>query len=205
MVIAARRAYSDLLRWMRGAAPGRAERAVLGRRAFLDTWLTSLAALAVIGIVSPSRFAAGARPFGDPPVSLALAVLAAVVGGSVAARHWGRGTGSPRGWTAALGSGIEHPHVEGAVGALRACPAPFRMRFTAGWVWGPALVALLGVVFALSSAYFVVDAIVARGAIEPEQLLFAAGHALLSLVTFLLGARRLGTWPLAMTVSRAAR
>ncbi len=206
MVVAARRAYSDLQRWMKTAAPRGRQRSAFGRRAFLTTWTLAVAVLGVIGLLSPARFGApGSRAFGNRAAAtiILVVVLAALIGLAMQRARIVRTART--GWTVVLEEGIRHPHLEGALGALQACPAPLRTRFAATWVWGPAAVGVLAVILTFSSAYFLVDLLVSAGGAGPQGLLFAVGYAIAGCLAFLAGAGRLATWPLAATVRRLAQ
>lgn len=89
-----------------------------------------------------------------------------------------------------------------AVHALLAAPATLRTRFALGWVWAPAGAVVAAAFFAASSAYFLVDAVLARFQIGWEQPLLAAVNAVAGLLLLRLAATRLATWRLAFSVHR---
>jgi hypothetical protein len=88
--------------------------------------------------------------------------------------------------------------------ALSSCPAPFRTRFFIGWVLMPAALCGLGALLAFSSAYFVVDAVLARFSVDWFHPTFGVGNALLSYFVFRIGAARMSTWRLAVGAHRTA-
>ena len=91
---------------------------------------------------------------------------------------------------------------EPAVEALHSCPAAFRTRFTLGWVWGPAAAVVAAGFFLASTAYFIVDAVLARLQVGWQQPGLAAANALLAFVILRAVAVRLATWRLALSVHR---
>lgn len=97
------------------------------------------------------------------------------------------------------------PRFEGAADALAECPAPLRTRFALGWVWGPTAVAVVGVVGAWGCAYFLIDAVMARFEVGLGHPIFAAVNGAVGLFAFRLGAARLQTWRLAVSVHRTVR
>ena len=94
------------------------------------------------------------------------------------------------------------PNFNGAADALAQCSESWRSRWATSWVWGPALLAAAGVTFAFSSAYFVVGAVIAGGRIAWGHPVLAGINALLSIASFALGATRLSTWRVALSVHR---
>lgn len=55
-------------------------------------------------------------------------------------------------------------------------------RFAVAWVWGPMVVAVIAVLFAFSSAYFLIDAILQRFVVGWETPILAAVSALVSII-----------------------
>jgi hypothetical protein len=201
MVLAGSRSYSILKRLVRSA-----RRRDLGRASFAARCLTASHAagsslLALIALGAPSNFGrpgASTLHTGWPSVTLLLMVAAGVV---LAVTR--------RSQLAWLGARIREPYArpltnepgfDEAADALAACPRPLRTRFALSWVWGPVLWAVVGGTFAFSSAYFVVDAILARGSIGWAQPVYALAFALLGGVVFWLAAGRLGSWRFAASV-----
>jgi hypothetical protein len=201
MVVAARRAYRDAARWMRAARPRRFDPARLARRAFLATLLAGLAALGLLGLLSPEAFGLpGRRAFAPGWPAAVLASLPAAAALVVLFRL--------RRLVSFLGR-VREPFVrpledrygfEGAAGALAACPAPVRFRVASAWLAGPALLALAGTLFAWAAAYFAVDATLSRFDVAWTHPLLGLGNALVSYVFFRLAAPRLSTWRLAFSV-----
>ena len=205
MVIAAHRAYSDACAWIRSSARGSGSLS-RAKSSFGWAYLWAFVTLGTIGILSPRRFGTpGATAFrgGWATALLIVSVTACLVYLMTKTRYLA--------WAVARALEpfrrdlSEDPAFEGAAGALSSCPAALRSRFAFGWVWGPLGLATLGVVFAAASAYFLVDAILARFQVGWGQPVFALGHALVSLFLFVVAARRLRTWRLAASVRRAVR
>lgn len=200
MVRAARRAYSDVIRWMKEARP----RGVAGRLAlklFRTIYAGSFLLLGTIGLLRPSRFGSPtSRPLRSPEW-IALAVLVAVVAAIVIVRRR-RIAASLRRLLEPFRHPLDHPSHEPAAGALESCPTPLRTRFALGWVWGPAGAVVLAAFLAASSAYFLIDAVLARFEIGWEQPILAALQALASLLVLRAVATRLSTWRLAVSVHR---
>ena len=203
MVIAAGRAYQDLIRWIKEARLRTLVAWRLARRLFGTSVLGSAALLGAIGLFTPARFGSpGSRPRAGPEW-WALACLVAVCLVMLLLRRSKMSYGVTRLRETFRGTLEEHPSFEPAVSALDSCPAALRTRFALGWVWGPLAAGVLGAVFAASSVYFVIDAILARFSIGWQQLLLAAVNAALSLIVFRLAAKRLSVWRLSFTVHRA--
>jgi hypothetical protein len=203
MVIAARRAYQDLIRWIKEARPRTLVPWRLARRLFATSSLASTVLLGAIGLFAPARFGAPAsRPRGGQEwwavaclVGLCLVVLllsrSSMSAGATRIRETFRGRLE------------EHPSFEPSVSALDSSPGALRTRFALGWVWGPMAAGVLGAIFAASAVYFVVDAILARFSIGWQQLLLAVVNAALSLIIFRIAAKRLSVWRLSFAVHRA--
>ncbi len=96
----------------------------------------------------------------------------------------------------------EEPGFDEAVEALAECPAALRTRFALSWVWGAVAWAIVGGTFAFSTAYFLVDAVLARGRVGWQQPVYAVVFALLSLAVFAATAGRLATWRFAASVHK---
>jgi hypothetical protein len=201
MVMAARRAYAEAVRWLKAARPGRIDSGRFAMRSFAGSLVFGIAVLGLLGLFSPSSFnAPGSRPFAGR-WTLALAGLVVVCVLTLIAFR------ARLQW---LFERIREPfsrplrtrHFEEAADALAACPAPMQSRWAISWVWGPALLAAGGVTFAFSSAYFVVGAVLSGGRIGWGNPIVAGVNALLSLLCFALGAARLATWRLALSVHR---
>ena len=202
MVIAAHRAYSDAVRWLKSARPPRLNGWRLTRRIFQVCFVGSLLLLGAIGLASPQRFGS---PGGGPGGSLqwwGLAALLVLCVAWCATKRHGIKAGAER-----LAEPFRRPldRLEAfypATDALLSAPSAVRTRFAIGWVWGPAAIVVLGAFFAASSAYFLVDAILARFQIGWEQPVLAVVNALLSLVVLRSAAKRLSTWRLAFSIHR---
>jgi hypothetical protein len=203
MVLAARRSYVAAKRATRAARPGRIARARFARRAFGVTFLAGLALLALIAVVAPSNFGqpGAATPRSGWPFFLLLGVIAVSV--TYAALHWRRVV-----W---LGQRVREPLVrplnelpgfEVAADALASCPSPLRLRWSLTYVWGPLLWALAAGTLAFSSAYFVIDAVLARGRVGWAQPMYAVAFGLVSIAVLAAAAGRLATWRFAMSVHK---
>jgi hypothetical protein len=205
MVLAAGRAYSSAKRLVRATRPRRIDRVAFARRAFGGSFASGILVLGLIALASPARFGqpgASTLRTGWPSIALLVAIGLCLLAGLARRRHllW-------------LGGRVREPllrpleEVSGfydAVEALEACPAPLRTRFALSWVWGPVATAVLGGTFAFSAAYFVVDAILARGRVGWAQPVYALAFTAASLVVFALGAGRFATWRVAASVHREA-
>lgn len=201
MVIAARRAYRDLIRWMKAARPSGLRPWRLARRLFWTSILSATILVGSIGLVRPERFGSRNTRAGSPEWwALGLLVAAACL--FVVLRRRGLVTAVDRLLEPLRRPLEELPSFEPAVNALDSCPAPLRSRFLLGWVWGPAAGLVAGAFFAASAVYFVVDAILARLVVGWQQPLLAGTNAALGLVISRLAATRLATWRLAFSVNR---
>ena len=202
MVMAARRAYSDVLRWMKDARPRGARSGRLALKLFRALYVGALVVLGLIGLVRPSRFGAPtSRPLRSAEWA-GLALLVAVLSIYLLVRRREIRASSQR-FLEPFRRPIDHPSLDPAANALESCPAALRTRFALGWVWGPAAAFLLAALLAAASAYFVIDAILAGFAIGWQQLVLAAIQALLSLIALRAAATRLATWRLALSVHRS--
>jgi hypothetical protein len=203
MVLAAHRAYAQVKRATRAARPPRVARVRMARRALGGTFVAGTGVLGLIAVVSPGNFgqpgATTARtgwPFYLLIALISCCILLGVI--NRAQLVW-------------LGSRLrepllrpldDHPSFSDAADALAACPGPVRMRWAIGWVWGPIAWAVAGTTFAFSSAYFLVDALLARFRVGWAQPLYALAFAALSLFVFALAAGRLSTWRFAASVNK---
>lgn len=202
MVIAARRAYSDAVRWMKDARPRGSRSGRLALKLFAALYVGALLLLGSIGLVRPSRFGAPtSRPMRSAEWA-ALALLVVVLGIYALLRRGDIRSSMDRSLEP-FRRPIDHPSHDPATNALESCPAAFRTRFAMGWVWGPAAAFLLAALLAAASAYFVIDAILAGFAIGWQQLALAVIQAVLSLVVLRAAAKRLATWRLALSVHRS--
>ena len=204
MVVAAGRAYARAARTVRAARP-RVARAAFARRALGGAFVAGIVVLGLIAFVSPASFGQpGASPArsGWPPAVL-LALIAAGIAIAVARRaHMAWLVQRIRDpWVRPL---EEVPGFVDAVEDLERCPAPLRTRFALAWVWGPAALAVTGGTFAFSAAYFVVDAVLARGRVGWGQPAYALAFAVLSWLVFALAAGRLATFRFAASVLKEA-
>jgi hypothetical protein len=203
MVVAAHRSYVALKRATRAARPGRINRRHFARGAFAGSFVAGVAVLGTIGLLAPSNFGqpgAATLRSGWPSVALAALVAACVGYGVIRRRHLA--------WLLArlreplLRPLEEHRSFAEAVDALAACPAPLRLRWAIGWVWGPIGYVVAAGTLAFSSAYFFVDALLARGRVGWGQPLYALIFAAGSVLVFAAAASRLATWRFALSVHK---
>jgi hypothetical protein len=203
MVLAARRAYVTAKRATRSARPGRIARMRFARRAFAGVFVAGLALLALIAVVAPSHF-------GQPGAETARSgwpfyVLLAVIAGTCAyaAVRW-----KELSWLVArLREPLvrplnDSPRFDDAADALASCPPLLRVRWALIYVWGPLLWALAAGTLAFSSAYFMVDAVLARGRVGWAPPLYALVFAILSILVLAAVAGRLATWRFAVSVHK---
>jgi hypothetical protein len=202
MVVAAERSYRDAVRWIRAERPalGRAE---FARRATRSSLVTGVALMGAIGLLSPASFGVvtGRTSLTDwPPALVAVVVGLCVLYGIL---HRGGIRSVLELFRAPyVRPLIEHPGFEGAADALAACPRPYRARFAFVFVYRPLALGFFAVVCALSTTYFVIDAILARFLVGVSQPLYALAFWCLSLVLFYLAAPKLSTWPVAASVHK---
>jgi hypothetical protein len=201
MVTSAHRAYGQAVRWLKAARPRRIDSTRFALRCFGGSLVAGIILLGVLGLLSPSSFnSPGSRALaGEWTIALAALVAIGVVIALTRVAHlrW-------------LFARIREPfrvpirsqHFEGAADSLAACPEALQSRWATAWVWGPALLAIGGVTFAFSCAYFVISAVLSGGRIGLGNPILAGVNALLSLVCFALAATRLSTWRLALSVLR---
>lgn len=156
--------------------------------------------LGTIGLVSPARFGSpGAAPFKSGwPWLLLLAIVGTCA--AVVVIRWKSVTTMFRELRRKTDATDEA--LEGAVGALEAAPAPLRTRFAITWVFVPGLLFVIGATFAFSTAYFAVDAVLARFQVGWQQPVLGVADTVIAFLLFRLGARRLALWPLAYRIYR---
>ena len=202
---AASRAYADAVRWVRASRRNKVDPASFGRAAFLHAMVLGILLMSVAGLVSPKSFGSpGSRALGSGWVTAWMVGLIAAAGLHFAARYRAirRGIELLR---LTLSGSVAEEGYEGATNALASCPAPLRSRFAFSWVWLPLFGAALGFLLACSSAYFIVDAVIARFDVGLGQVLYGIASATASLMVFLLSAPRLISWRVAYAANRDAR
>lgn len=201
----ARRAYSDAAAWMRSRVPPRRARSALAAAALTGMLIDSLLLLALIGLFSPASFgAAGSRAFGSGSRTLALAAIVAASVAWLARRFRTHRWLVDRAREPFRRPLEEDPAFAGASGALAAARAPLQTRFTVGWIWAPALGAVGAVAASLTTAYFLVDAVIARFEVGWQQPVLAGVNFVLAWLLLRTSAGRLAVWPLAVSVHREA-
>lgn len=205
MVVASGRAYSDLVQSMRSARPSGMDVWLRARRHFVSSLIAGTLVLGLIGLVDPESFGApqsDAFAEGWPAGVLGgLLILCVILLGIRIGRIRAATMRAAEPWFRPL---YENPAWPGASAALAACTTGSRARFALGWVWGPIAVMVLACTFSWSTAYFVVDAILAGGRVGWGQPLYAAGFAGLSIVTWRAIEVRLATLRLAASIHREA-
>ena len=203
MVIAAQRAYSDAIRWIKAARPRRLEGWRFAWRAYAGCFAGGSALLGVIALIAPSEFGQVGTSTADAGLpALVIACLAGAVALLAFARRkhlW---------W---LMTRIREPLVtpltdergyEEASDALASCPSAFQTRFAVTRVWGPAALVVLGATCAFSTAYFLLDAILSGGRVGWGQPAYAGAFLALGVIVFRLAAPSLATWRLAASVHK---
>lgn len=200
MVIAGQRAYADAVRWIRSARPP-IRRVRFARTAVRASLLAGMALMSLIALADPNRFGSpGSRTLRTGwPSAVVIGVLAGCVLFALLRRR------EIISAVARVGEPYrrplsELPSFDDAADALAACPGAFKTRFAVLWVWRPLALVVLGVTCAFSTAYFVVDAILARGSVGWGQVLYACVFLAASLGVFALSAPTVSTWRLAASV-----
>ena len=205
MVLASGRAYSEVVRSMRSARPSGMDVWLRARRHLASSLVAGTFVLGLIGLFDPESFGAPqseAFANGWPSAVLAsLLFLCAVLLGARFRRIRAATRRAAEPWFRPL---YESPAWPGASAALAACSAGSKTRFAAAWVWGPMIAIVIACIFSWSTAYFIVDAILAGGRVGWGQPLYAAGFAGLSIVTWRIAEVRLATLPLAISIHREA-
>ena len=203
MIVADRRAYKDLVGWMKAARPSGVGRAGFTVRRFRASFLSGLALMGSLSLIDPAAFgqsgAAYSLGWGG---WLAIGVfVVTIIYGYVKRKAIFELVQHLR--EPLVGPLEDNPNFEGAHGALAACSPAFVARFGAMWVWGPAALLVVGVLFAFSNSYFVIDALLARFDVGYGTGVLFGADLVISLLSFALAARRLSTWRLAVSVHKA--
>ncbi|MQB00711.1 MAG: hypothetical protein GEU78_10515 [Actinobacteria bacterium] len=203
-MLAARRAYSDAVRWARASRRNKLPPAAFARGAFLHSLMLGVLLMASFGLMSPKSFGSpGSRALGSGwgTLSMVVVLVAAVLHFAVRRRRlvrlWDLVRGTLRGAPADEG-------YEGTMNALSSCPGPLRARFAIMWVWLPLAVGAIAMLLACSAGYFFVDAVLARFDVGLGQVLYGLSFALASLLVFLAVAPRLLSWRVAYAANRDA-
>ena len=201
MALDRRRAYSDAVSWVRLARPDRINKGSFALRSFLRSFFAGVIVLGVIGLLAPSRFGSpGATAFRSGWPAYVLLGLVAACGLAALVRRRRVMSLVQRlrePWHRPL---RERPNYDDAADALAACSERLQSRFAAGWVWGPMAVAVIAVLFAFSSAYFLIDSILQRFVVGWETPILAAANALVSITLWRVVASRMSTWRFAASV-----
>ncbi len=201
MALDRRRAYSDAVSWVRLARPDRIDKSRFAFRSFVRSFFAGVIALGLIGLITPSRFGSpGATAFrsGWPAyVLLGLVALCTLIALVKRKNIMSLIQRLREPWQRPL---TERPNYEDAADALAACSERLQSRFAVAWVWGPMVVAVIAVLFAFSSAYFLIDAILQRFVVGWETPILAAVNALVSIILWRAVAGRMSTWRFAASV-----
>ena len=199
------RAYRDAVAWMRSRVPSPPARAAVATGALTAGLLDGLLLMSLIGLLSPASFGgSGSRAFGSTSRALTLAAIAGACG------LWFVTRLRTHRWVVARAREPfrrpleEDPAFAGAAGALGAARGPLKTRFALGWIWLPALAALGAGAAALTTTYFLVDAVIARFQIGWQQPVFAGIGLVVAWTLLRALAGRLAVWPLAVSVHREA-
>lgn len=199
------RPYHDAVAWMRSRVPSGRARSAIASGALGAALVDGLLLMSLIGLVSPASFGvSGGRAFGSTTRTVTLVAVAA------ACSVWLVLHLRTHRWVVARAREPfrrpleDDPAFAGASGALAAARSPLKTRFAFGWMWLPALAVLGAGAAALTTAYFLVDAIIARFEVGWQQPVFAGANLVLAWVLFRVAAGRLAVWPLAVSVHREA-
>jgi hypothetical protein len=203
MVLESRRSLVTANKLTRAARPRPFEPVAFARRCLVGSLLAGIALLGVIAMVAPSNFG---RPGSNTlhtgwPSYVLIVVIASALGAGLLRR-------AELAWlTARIREPFERrldelTGFDDAADALASCPPVLVTRYALAWVWGPIGVAIAGVTFAFSAAYFLVDGILARFRVGWGQPLYAATFCALSYVVFVVGAGRLASWRFATSVHK---
>jgi hypothetical protein len=203
VVVASGRAYFELIQSMRSARPSGMDVWLRARRHFASSLIAGTLVLGLIGLFVPGSFGPPqTTAFGNgwpPKVLGGLLILCAILLGVRIGRIRAATMRAAEPWFRPL---YENPAWPGASAALAACTAGSRARFALAWVWGPVAIMVLACTFSWSTAYFVVDAILAGGRVGWGQPLYAVGFAGLSILTWRTIEVRLATLRLAASIHR---
>lgn len=203
-MLAARRAYVDAVKWVRSARPRRFARLRYAERAVGATVATAIPLLTLIALASPGSF--GSRASNTLRTGWPLYVLLSILALSLVYLFTRRAriAWSVRRLREPFVRAPEgDPRYENAADNLAACPAPLKTRFAIQWVWGPLVIAVLGVMAGFAAAYFLIDAVLARFNVDWYHPVYAAANIVVSIVLFALASGRLITWRLALAVYRS--
>jgi hypothetical protein len=201
-------AYSDAVKWTKLGRPRRFNRSSFAGRGWQNSFVSGVILLGIIGLLSPSAYGQtsgfsergrfGALGLGWPGLVLLGLVLLGLVY-ALAHRDGIRWTVvrliDP--WRRPM---TEHDSYEGAVGALDATSDPYRTRYAWRFVYRPLVLAVLATFFAFSSAYFLVDATLARFQVGWQQPVFGVANTVISLILWRVAALGLSTYRLSASV-----
>lgn len=199
------RPYHDAVAWMRSRVPRAGGRTAVANAALTAALVDGLLLMSLIGLVSPASFGvSGGRAFGSTSRTVTLLTIAG------ACAVWFLLRLRTHRWVVARAREPyrraldDDPAFAGAAGALDAARGPLKTRFALGWIWLPALAVLGAIATSLATAYFVVDAAIARFEVGWQQPAFAGVNLVVAWVLLRMAAGRLAVWPLAVSVHREA-
>ena len=200
-----RKAYSDANAWTRSRVPPRRARAGIAGRSLTGCLVGSILLLASIAVISPARFGSqGSRAFGSGWPALVLGTVALGCAAWIFVRRRSIAWLLARAREPFSHAPEDDPAYAGAWAALAACRGPQRTRYALAWIWAPVAAAVVACAACLSAAYFLVDAVLARGEVGWQQPVLAAADLVVAWVLLRAAAGRLAVWPLAVAVHRAA-
>ena len=197
---AGQRSYSDAVSWLTSTAPSRARSSRLALRLVDGTVLAGILVLGTIGLLSPARFGSpGASPFksGWPWLLLLALVVACAAVLVVRRKEISTVIRDLRRRTDATQEALEQ-----AAAALREAPSAMQSRFALSWVFVPGLLFVIGATFSFATAYFAVDAVLARFQVGWQQPLLGVADAAIAFLLFRTSSRRVALWPLAFRIYR---
>ena len=192
--------YSNAVRWVRSAAP-RLEGRKWAARALDASLIGGILVLGTIGLISPSSFGdRGAVPvqMGWPWFALLAGLLICI---AAFAPRWRRLRDLVRIASRAVG---HEDVIAGAADSLAAARPSFQTRFALGWVWGPTALLVVGMTFAFATAYFAVDALLARFQVGWESAALAIANTVVAYALFRLAAFRASRLPISHRAHRDA-
>lgn len=190
---------------MKTTRSGRARRARFARKSFGWAFSVGIVVLGLIALLDPADFG---RPStntlrtGWPAAAVGALVVAGLALFALTHKRMRASFDTVREPFRRPLDGSEA--YEGASAALEDCPQSLQTRFAFGWVWGPGALAVAGTTFAWAAAFFILDALLSRLTVGWQQGAFFGADIVLSLLCFALGAGRLRTWKLAVSVYRNA-
>lgn len=200
-----RRGYRDAVKWMKSRVPSRRTQTAVASAALTAALIDGTLLMSLIGLLSPESFGvSGGRAFGSTSRTITLVAIAGACAAWLALRM------RTHRWVLARAREPfrrpleEDPAFAGAVGALDGAGPSLKTRFAVGWIWLPGIAVLGAGAASLTTTYFLVDAVIARGQIGWQQPVFAGVALVVAWALLRAVAGRLLVWPLAVSVHREA-